>query len=37
MRSISIEEKFRYFSDCVAALSSETESFFFQDLPEIIL
>ena len=30
MRSnyISIEEKFRYFSDCVAA-SSEIESFFF--------
>lgn len=38
MRSnyISIEEKFRYFSDCVAT-SSEIESFFFLDLPEIIL
>ena len=38
MRSnyISIEEKIRYFSDCVVA-SSETESFFFLDLPEIIL
>ena len=38
MRSnyINIEEKFRYFSDCVAD-SSETESFFFLDLPEIIL
>mgnify|MGYP004726819345 CR=1 FL=1 len=38
MRSnyISIEEKFRYFLDCVAT-SSEIESFFFLDLPEIIL
>ena len=33
---ISIEEKIRYFSDCVVA-SSETELFFFLDLPEIIL